>query len=26
MSLTEHLTEQRWFASKAREVAHCDIL
>ena len=26
MSLTEYLVEQRWFASKAREVAHCDIL
>src|SRR5215217_4980900 len=26
MNLTEHLVEQRWFGSKAREVAHCDIL
>jgi len=26
MSLTEHLVQQRWFGSKAREVAHCDML
>jgi trehalose synthase-fused probable maltokinase len=26
VSLTEYLVEQRWFASKAREVAHCDIV
>jgi trehalose synthase-fused probable maltokinase len=26
MSLTDNLIEQRWFGSKAREVAHCDIL
>jgi maltokinase len=26
MSLTEHLVDQRWFASKAREIAHCDIV
>ena len=26
MSLAEYLVEQRWFGSKAREVAHCDVL
>jgi trehalose synthase-fused probable maltokinase len=26
LSLADHLIEQRWFASKAREVAHCDVL
>jgi trehalose synthase-fused probable maltokinase len=26
MSLAEHLVEQRWFGSKAREVAHVDVL
>jgi len=26
VSLTDHLVGQRWFGSKAREVAHCDIL
>jgi maltokinase len=26
MSLAEHLVEQRWFGSKAREVAHADVL
>jgi maltokinase len=26
MSLAEHLVEQRWFGSKAREVAHADLL
>jgi maltokinase len=26
MSLVDHLVEQRWFGSKAREVAHCDLL
>src|SRR4051794_6519968 len=26
MTLDEFLTEQRWFGSKAREVAHCDVL
>lgn len=26
MNLTEHLVEQRWFGSKAREVSHCDVL
>jgi trehalose synthase-fused probable maltokinase len=26
MSLTDHLVEQRWFASKAREVSRCDIV
>src|SRR5947209_18608085 len=26
MSLTDQLVEQRWFASKAREIAHCDVV
>ena len=26
MTLDEFLIEQRWFGSKAREVAHCDVL
>ncbi len=26
MTLTDFLVQQRWFGSKAREVAHCDIL
>jgi trehalose synthase-fused probable maltokinase len=26
MSLTDYLVQQRWFGSKAREVAHCDVL
>src|SRR5581483_2438533 len=26
MTLDEFLTGQRWFGSKAREVAHCDVL
>lgn len=26
MSLAEHLIEQRWFGSKSRDVAHCDVL
>ena len=26
MTLADYLVEQRWFGSKAREVAHCDVL
>ena len=26
MSLIDYIAEQRWFGSKAREVAHCDLL